>query len=64
VWQVLVAPGDNIKVGEPVMIIESMKMEVRVIAASSGVIESIAAAPGQVVRAGQRVAVIAQGAGS
>jgi urea carboxylase len=41
------------------MIIESMKMEVRVLVAVSGVVESIAAAPGQVVRAGQRVGVIA-----
>jgi urea carboxylase len=64
VWQVLVAPGDKVNVGEAVMIIESMKMEVRVIAAASGVIERVAAAPGQVVRAGQRVAVIAQGAAS
>jgi urea carboxylase len=64
VWQVLKAPGDQVNAGEAVMIIESMKMEVRVIAASSGVIESIGAAAGQVVRAGQRVAVIAQGAAS
>jgi urea carboxylase len=59
VWKVLVAPGEKISVGDAVMIIESMKMEVRVIAAASGVVESIAATPGQVVRAGQRVAVIA-----
>jgi len=58
VWQVLVAPGDAIRAGETVMIVESMKMEVRVVAPASGVIESIAAVPGQVVRAGQRVGVI------
>jgi urea carboxylase len=62
VWQVLVSPGDRVAVGDAVMIIESMKMEVRVIAAASGVIESIGAAPGQVVRAGQRVGVISVGA--
>jgi urea carboxylase len=62
VWQVLVAPGDKISVGMAVMIIESMKMEVRVVAAASGVVESIAAMPGQVVRAGQRLGVIATGA--
>jgi urea carboxylase len=61
VWQVLVAPGDTVKIGDTVMIIESMKMEVRVIAAANGVIESIGAAPGQVVRAGQRVGVISVG---
>jgi urea carboxylase len=58
VWQVLVAAGDAIRAGETVMIVESMKMEVRVVAPASGVIESIAAVPGQVVRAGQRVGVI------
>jgi urea carboxylase len=35
-----------------------MKMEVRVLAASNGIVESIAAVPGQVVRAGQRLGVI------
>jgi len=64
VWQVLVAPGDEVKIGDAVMIIESMKMEVRVIAAANGVIERIGAAPGQVVRAGQRVGVISVGAAS
>jgi urea carboxylase len=58
VWKVLLAPGDKVAVGEAVMIVESMKMEVRVLAAANGVIESIAAAPGQVVRAGQRLGVI------
>jgi urea carboxylase len=59
VWKVLVAPGDKISVGQTVIIVESMKMEVRVLAAANGVIESVAAVPGQVVRAGQRLGVIA-----
>jgi urea carboxylase len=58
VWKLLVAPGDKIAIGEAVMIVESMKMEVRVLAAAHGVVESIAVAPGQVVRAGQRLGVI------
>jgi urea carboxylase len=62
VWQVLVHPGDKIAVGQAVMIVESMKMEVRVLASANGTIESIAAAPGQVVRAGQRLGVILTGA--
>jgi urea carboxylase len=62
VWQVLVAPGAAVKAGEPVMIIESMKMEVRVLASANGIIDSIAAAPSQVVRAGQRLGVITTGA--
>jgi len=35
-----------------------MKMEVRVLALASGVVETIAVIPGQVVRAGQRLGVI------
>jgi urea carboxylase len=58
VWQVLVTPGSFVKVGDAVMIIESMKMEVRVLASANGRIDSIAATPGQVVRAGQRLGVI------
>jgi urea carboxylase len=58
VWRVLVAAGDKIGAGDAVMIIESMKMEVRVLAPASGTIESLAAIPGQVVRAGQRLGII------
>ncbi|MBB5373321.1 5-oxoprolinase/urea amidolyase family protein [Acidocella aromatica] len=58
VWQVLKEPGETVAAGEPVMILESMKMEVRVAAPASGRISALAAAPGQVVRAGQRLGVI------
>jgi urea carboxylase len=58
VWKVLVAPGEKISLGETVMIVESMKMEVRVPSPANGIVESIAAVPGQVVRAGQRLGVI------
>jgi len=58
IWQVLKAPGDVVKVGEVLMIIESMKMEMQVRSPASGVVESIAGVKGQVVRAGQRLGVI------
>ena len=57
----MAAPGDKISVGETLMIVESMKMEVRVPAPANGIVESIAALPGQVVRAGQRLGVITTG---
>jgi urea carboxylase len=59
VWKILVGPGEAVRAGDAVMILESMKMEVRVISPANGTVESIAAAPGQVVRAGQRLGVIA-----
>ncbi len=58
VWQVLKTPGENVAAGEPLMILESMKMEVRVSAPVGGRLVSLAAAPGQAVRAGQRLGVI------
>ncbi len=58
IWQVLIEPGQSVRAGETVMIVESMKMEVRVVAAASGRIGAITTAPGQVVRAGQRLGVI------
>jgi urea carboxylase len=59
IWQVLHGPGDRVEAGDSLMIVESMKMEVQIPADVSGVVVSVAAVPGQVVRAGQRVAVIA-----
>ncbi len=58
VWQILLQPGEHVQAGDTVMLLESMKMEVRVIAATSGIIQSITAEPGQTIRAGQRLGVI------
>jgi urea carboxylase len=58
VWQILKAPGERIVAGETLMILESMKMEVRVAAPAAGRLVSLIAAVGQAVRAGQRLGVI------
>lgn len=58
IWQILTEPGSLVQRGDVVMILESMKMEVRVQATVSGRITTLAAAPGQSVRAGQRLGVI------
>ena len=59
IWQVLVQPGDLVRAGEPLMIIESMKMEVQVRSPASGTMASVTTVKGQIVRAGQRLCVIA-----
>ncbi|HUW79828.1 MAG TPA: acetyl-CoA carboxylase biotin carboxyl carrier protein subunit, partial [Acidocella sp.] len=59
IWQVLVQAGDAIRAGDVIMIIESMKMEVQVRCSASGTIQHIIGTKGQVVRAGQRLGVIA-----
>lgn len=41
------APGDEVRSGDLLMITESMKMEVRVLASSDGRVEEVCLAPGQ-----------------
>ncbi|MDE2240793.1 MAG: carboxyltransferase domain-containing protein, partial [Rhodospirillales bacterium] len=58
IWQILAEPGAIVQRGDVVMILESMKMEVRVQASATGRIASLNAVPGQTIRAGQRLGVI------
>lgn len=58
VWQVLVEEGQTIKAGQPLLIIESMKMEIEVLAPQDGKIIAINREAGQQVRAGQRLLVL------
>jgi urea carboxylase len=53
IWKILVKPGDAVQVGDPLMILESMKMEITVEAPSAGTIETLLCQPGQSVIAGQ-----------
>jgi urea carboxylase len=59
VWQILVQPGQTVQAGDTLMLLESMKMEVRVLSAARGTVQAVIVEPGQTVRAGQRLAVIA-----
>ncbi|TCS41025.1 urea carboxylase [Reinekea marinisedimentorum] len=58
IWQVLVKPGQQVKAGEVVMILEAMKMELEVTATESGTITAISQQAGAQVHAGQRLMVI------
>lgn len=53
VWKVLVNVGDNVEVGQPLIIVEAMKMELSITATFAGTITHIAAQPGQQVTPGQ-----------
>jgi len=59
-WQVRVERGASVEAGDVLVVIESMKMEISVIAPCAGTVGEIHVAPGASVRAGQRVAVIEQ----
>ena len=63
VWKVLVAPGDAVRVGDTVAIVESMKMEMRVLSPAAGRVRELLCRPGREVRGGQRVAVLQTGDG-
>ena len=55
VWKVLVEEGQEVKKGENVVILESMKMEFPIAAEEDGVITTICVKSGEQVQAGQYV---------
>ena len=59
-WQVQVSEGAQVKTGDVLVILESMKMEIPLVAPCDGVVSSIHVQPGSAVRAGQRVLVLQQ----
>ena len=48
-----VSEGDQVRPGQPVAIVEAMKMEIVVTADDGGIVRAIAAAPGDIVQPGQ-----------
>lgn len=57
-WQVSVNEGDTVKAGDVLVILESMKMEIPLLAPRAGVVREVRVQPGSPVRAGQRVVVL------
>ena len=58
VWQVRVELGQSVDVGDELVILESMKMEIPVVAPVSGTVTEIRVAPEDVVQEGDVIAVI------
>ncbi|MBC8040834.1 MAG: urea carboxylase, partial [Opitutaceae bacterium] len=58
VWKILVSPNDTVIEGQPLVILESMKMEVTVSATRAGVIREIRCAEGRPVAAGETLIVL------
>jgi len=58
VWKVVKATGDAIEEGDTLVILESMKMEIPVVAESDGTLREIAVNEGDVVQEGDLIAVI------
>jgi acetyl-CoA carboxylase biotin carboxyl carrier protein len=58
VWQVVAAEGDHVADGDTLVILESMKMEIPVVAEGAGVITTMHVAEGDVVQEGDLIASI------
>jgi acetyl-CoA carboxylase biotin carboxyl carrier protein len=58
VWKVVAAEGDAVADGDTLVILESMKMEIPVLAEDSGTVTRLAVAEGDVVQEGDLIAVI------
>ena len=58
VWQVVASEGDTVADGDTLVILESMKMEIPVLAEAPGTLTKLAVAEGDVVQEGDLIAVI------
>lgn len=58
VFQIVASVGDHVEEGDTLVIVESMKMEIPVVAESAGTVASIDVSPGDVIQQGDLIAVI------
>ena len=58
VWKVVAAEGDQVADGDTLVILESMKMEIPVLAEGAGTLTSLAVAEGDVVQESDLIAII------
>jgi len=57
-WQVQATPGSRVQKGDTLMVLESMKMEIPLLAPCDGIVQQVSVQPGDSVRSGQRLAII------
>ena len=50
VWKLLVQPGDRVNAGQQVAVLESMKMEIPILAESDGTVEEVRKREGEFVQ--------------
>jgi acetyl-CoA carboxylase biotin carboxyl carrier protein len=58
VWKVVVAAGDSVAEGDPLVVLESMKMEIPVESPMTGVVREVLVQEGGVVQEGDLIAVL------
>jgi acetyl-CoA carboxylase biotin carboxyl carrier protein len=58
VWKILVPEGSRVNADEPVMVVESMKMEIPVTSEAGGTVVELRVREGDAVEDGQLVAIV------
>jgi biotin carboxyl carrier protein len=58
VWKVLVAPGVRVAAGDTLVILESMKMEIPVLAEHAGTVSEVHVVEGEVLQEGDLIATV------
>ncbi len=58
VWKIVARPGDKVAADDEIMILESMKMEIPVVAPEDGTVKEIKVVEGDAVTEDQVVAVV------
>jgi acetyl-CoA carboxylase biotin carboxyl carrier protein len=58
VWKVIAAPGNDVSEGDPLVILESMKMEIPVESPLTGTVKEIRVLEGAVVQEGDVIAIV------
>lgn len=58
VWSVPISPGDRVEEDDPLILVESMKMEIPILAPSDGTVKEIRVAKDDLIAAGQIVVVL------
>ena len=58
VMEVVTAVGSSVSEGDTIVLLESMKMEIPVLCETSGTVTEVAVAAGDVIQAGDLIAVI------
>jgi biotin carboxyl carrier protein len=58
VWKVVAAEGHRVDTGDTLVILESMKMEIPVLAEAAGTVSRLHVAEGDVIQEGDLIAII------
>ena len=59
-WKILVSPGERVAADQPLLIVESMKMEIQITAPRTGLVHSLLCTEGRPVAPGQHLVILSE----